>query len=110
MQVTDRIRDRTKPLQSTQSSVSTNSSAGSYQLPAINTCANTPLSRLSSPISGTISPTPRHLEEKRAQLMKEGRCFSYKEKGHIAYECFRKGIIAAISEGDSEGSDSQGKE
>ena len=110
MQATDRIRDRTKLLQSTQSSVSTNSSAGSYQLPAINTCANTPLSRLSSSISGTMSPTPRHSEEERARLMKEGRCFSCKEKGHTAYDCLRKGKIAAISEGVSEGSDSQGKE
>ena len=110
MQVTDRITDRTMPLQSTQSLVFTNFSAGSYQLPAINTHANTLLSHLSSSISWTMSPTPQHSEEKRARLMKKRRCFSCKEKGHIAYDCLRKRKIAAISEGVSEGSDSQAKE
>ena len=110
MQAIDRIRDRTKLLQSTQSSVSTNSSVGSYQLPAINTRANTPLSCLSSSISGTMSSTPRHSEKERAWLMKEGRYFSCKKKDHTTYGCLKKGKIAAISEGVSEGSDSQGKE
>ena len=110
IQATDRIRDKTKPLQSTQSSISTNSSAGFYQVPTINIRANIRLSRLSSSISGTISPTPQHSDEERARLMKERRSFSCKKRGHTAYDCSRKGEIVAISEGVSEDIDSHGKE
>lgn len=41
--------------------------------------------------------------------MKEERCFSCKEKGHIVYDCSKKGKIATISEGVSEDNNSQGK-
>lgn len=41
--------------------------------------------------------------------MKEGRCFRYKKRGHIAYDCFRKEIIAAILKGICKDSHSQGK-
>ncbi len=52
----------------------------------------------------------RHLEEKRTRLIKKGKCFSCKEKGHTAYVCLKKEKIAAISEGISEDNISQGKE
>ena len=42
--------------------------------------------------------------------MKEGKCFSYKKRGHMAYDYARKEKIAAISEGLSKSSDNQGKE
>ena len=42
--------------------------------------------------------------------MKEGRCFSCKERGHTVYDCPKKVKIAAISEGIDEDSKSQGKE
>ncbi len=58
---------------------------------------------------GTMTPTPHHSDEERARLMKEGRCFSCKERGHTAYDCPRKVKIAAILEGVSEDSNSQGK-
>ena len=59
---------------------------------------------------GTMTPTPQNLDEERVRLMKEGRCFSCKERGHTAYDCPSKGKIAAILKGVSEDSDSQGKE
>ena len=34
--------------------------------------------------------------------MKKGKYFSYKKKGHIAYDYPKKGKIAAISEGVNE--------
>lgn len=41
---------------------------------------------------------PQHSKEERARLIKERRCFSYKERGYTAYDCPRKEKIAAISE------------
>ena len=41
--------------------------------------------------------------------MKKNRCFSYKKKDYTAYNCLKKGKIAAISKGISEDSNSQGK-
>ncbi len=57
-----------------------------------------------------MTPTPQYSDKKRARLMKEGRCFSCKERGHTAYDCPRKEKIAAMLEGVSKNSDSQGKE
>ena len=54
--------------------------------------------------------TPQYLDEKQAHLMRKGRCFSCKEKGHTVYDCLRKGKIAAISEGLIEDNSSQEKE
>ena len=42
--------------------------------------------------------------------MKESKCFSYKEKDHIAYNCLKKKKIAAISESVNEDNNSQRKE
>ena len=58
MQATDRIRDKTKPLQSTQTSAPTYSSTRTYQVPVTNSRANPSFSRLSSSITGTVTPTP----------------------------------------------------
>lgn len=69
-----------------------------------NSCSNTLFSRLSSFIIRTLTPTSQHSKEKQVYLMKEGRCFSCKEKGHIAYECPKKEKIVAISEGVSKDS------
>ena len=55
-------------------------------------------------------PMPQHLDEKQIRLIKEGRCFSYKKRGYIAYHCLKKGKIIAISEGVSKDSNSKGKE
>ena len=54
-------------------------------------------------------PIPRHLNEKWVQFIKEGRCFSCKEKGHTAYNCLKKGKIVAILENVRENSNNQGK-
>ena len=53
---------------------------------------------------------PQYLKEERIQLIKERRCFSYKKRGYIAYNCPKKGKIAAISKGVSKGSNNQEKE
>lgn len=42
--------------------------------------------------------------------MKEGRCFSCKEKGYIIYDYLKKEKIAGILEGISQDSNSQRKE
>ena len=112
MQAIDRIRDRTKPqaTQPTPASVSIREVVHPYQRPVTNTRANSSFSRLSNSIMGTMTPMPQHSNEKRARLMKEGKYFSCKERGHTTYDCLKKGKIAAISEGVSEDSDSQGKE
>ena len=110
MQATDRIRDKTKPLQSTQTSTPTYSSTKTYQVLITNSCTNTSFSRLSSAITGTVTPTPQHLEEEQARLIKEGRCFSFKERGHTAYDYPKKRKIAAILEGVNEDSNNQEKE
>ena len=106
MQIIDRIRDRTKFLQLTQFSVSTYPRIQTYQVSITNSCANTFFSCLSSFIMGTVTPTPRHSEEKQARLMKKSRCFSCKKKGHIANNCSKKGKIAVILEGVSKNSNS----
>lgn len=53
----------------------------------------------------------QYSEEEQVRLTKKGRCFSYREKGYIhAYNYSKKEKIAAISEGISENSNSQGKD
>lgn len=110
MQATDRIRDRTKPIQTSSTSVFIRPVAAPYQRPVTNTRANTSFSRLSSSILGTMTPMPQHSDKEQARLMKEGRCFSCKERGHTAYEYPRKGKIATISKSLIEDNSSQGKE
>ncbi len=112
MQATDRIRDRIKPqaIQATPASASMRQVTHSYQRPVTNTCANTSFLRLSSSIIRIMTPTLQYSDKKQARLIKEGRCFSCKERGHTAYDCPRKGKIVAILESINEDSDSQGKE
>ena len=57
MQATDRIRDKTKPLQSTQTSAPIYSSTRTYQVLVTNSRANPSFSRLSSSIIRTVTPT-----------------------------------------------------
>lgn len=110
MQVTDRIRDKTKALQSISTPALTYSNTRTHQVFVTNSRTNTPFSRLSSSIMGTFTLTPQQSEKEQARLMKEGRYFSCKKKCHTVYDCPKKGIIAAISNSGSEDSDSQGKE
>ncbi len=58
---------------------------------------------------GIITLTPQHSDEERVRLMKEGRYFNCKERGHTAYDCPKKGKIAAISEDVSKDNDSKRK-
>ena len=58
MQAIDRIRDRTKFLQLTQTSASIYLSTKIYPVSVTNSCANTFLSHFSSSIMEIITPTP----------------------------------------------------
>ena len=57
MQATDKIKNRTKLLQSTQTLASIYSSTKTYQVFIINNYANISFSRLSSSIMGIVMPT-----------------------------------------------------
>ena len=94
IQAIDRIKDRTKLLQSTQTSAPTYSSTKIYQMPITNSCANLSFCRLSSSIMRTVTPTPCHLEQEQTRLMKESKCFSCKKRGYTAYDCSKKRKIA----------------
>ena len=111
MQAIDKIRDRIKPqtIGATPASASMRQVIYFYQRQVTNTRANTSFLRLFSSITGTIILTSQYLDEEQARLMKEGRCFSYKEGGHTTYDCPKKGKITAILEGIGKNSDSQGK-
>lgn len=52
----------------------------------------------------------QHSDEEQTHLIKKGRRFSYKKKRHTAYDCLRKGKIAAFSESVGEDNDNQEKE
>ncbi len=112
MQAIDRIRDRIKPQATwaTPASTSIRQVTYPYQRLVTNTYVNTLFLRFSSSITGTITPRPQHSDEEQVRLMREGRCFSCKERGHTAYDCPRKGKIAALSESISKDSNSQEKE
>ncbi len=112
MQIIDRIRDRTKPQasQTTSASVFLRQVAHLYQRSVTNTRTNTLFLCFSSSIMGTMILMPQYWDKKQAHLMKEGRCFSCKEKGYTTYNYLKKGKITAISEGVSKDSDSQKKE
>ena len=110
MQATDRIRDRTKPLQSTQISAFTCLSTKIYQVFVTNSHPNISFSCLFSSIIETITPTLQYSEEEQARLIKKGRCFSCKEKGYNTYDYSKKKKIAAISDSVSKDSNCQGKE
>lgn len=110
MQTTDRIWDITKFFQSISNSASTYSNAKIYQVPIINSRDKIFFSRFSSFIMGSLTLTSWHLEEKWACLIKESKYFSFKEKWHIPYDCFKKKKIAAITKYVSENNNSEKKE
>ncbi len=56
---------------------------------------------------------PRNLDTEISQLMKEGRCFNYKKKGHTMLNCLEKvkvSIITDASNIDNIDNIDQGKE
>ena len=64
MQITNRIRDITKPLQPTLNSTIILPYAQPYQVFVTNSHTNTSFSNLSNSITGTLLPMPQYLEEK----------------------------------------------
>ena len=109
MQARNRIRNRTKPLQLTETLASIYSNTKIYQLSITNSYNNTSFSCLSSSMTRIITPTLQDLKEKQTRLIKESRYFSCKKKGHNTYNCLKKGRIAAISKNISKKSNNQEK-
>ena len=57
---------------------------------------NTFFSHLSNTLWETTTLTTRNLDAETLWLMKEGRCFNYKGKGHIILNCPENAKISAI--------------
>ena len=99
MQATDRIRERAKSYTTLQTTVKVFLKAVtfSFRAPAIPK-ENTFFLRLSNTLQGSITPTPRNSDAEISQLMKEGRCFNCKERGHTMLNCLKKTNISAITD------------
>ena len=97
MQATDRIREKAKSSTTVQTTAKVPLKAVTFssQAPAIPN-KNTSFSRLSNTLRGSITLTPRNLDAEISQLMKEGRYFNCKEKGHTMLNCPKKANVSAI--------------
>ena len=98
MQATDRIREKTKSsiIVQTTAKVPLKAVTFSSQAPAIPN-KNTSFLRLSNTFRGFITPTPKNLDAEILQLMKEGRCFNCKERGHTMLNCLKKANVFVIT-------------
>ena len=99
MQATDRIRKKAKSstIVPTTAKVLLKAVTFSSQAPAIPN-KNTSFLHLSNTLRGSITPTPRYLDAEISQLMKEGRCFNCKERGHTMLNCPKKANVSAITD------------
>lgn len=96
MQATEKIKNKTKLLWPLPTLAPTSSNTKPYLVPIINCRTNIFFSYFSNSIMGTWTPTFQYFEEEQACLIKKNKCFSYKQKGHTAYDCPSKGKIAVI--------------
>ena len=99
MQVTDRIRKKAKSSTTVQTTAKVLLRAVTFssRAPTIPN-KNTSFSRLSNTLRGSITPTPRNLDAEISQLIKEGRCFNYKERGHTMLNCPEKAKVSTITD------------
>ena len=99
MQATDRIREKAKSFITVQTTAKVPLKAVTFssRAPAIPN-KNTSFLRLSNTLQGSITPTPRNLDVEISQLIKEGRCFNCKERGHTMLDCPKKVNISAITD------------
>ena len=99
MQATNRIRKKAKSFTTIQIIVNvllravTNSSKAF----AISN-QNTFFLRLFNTLQGSITPTPRNLDVKISQLMKKGKCFNCKKRGHTMLNCLKKAKVFTITD------------
>ena len=99
MQATDWIREKAKSSTTVQTTANVPLKAitSSSRAPIISN-NNTTFSRLSNTIRGTITPTPRNSDAEISRLMKEGRCFNCKGRGHTMLDCPEKAKVSAITD------------
>ena len=90
MQVTNKIRNKTKLLQLILTSAPTYLNAKTYKVFITNNCTNTSFFYLSSSITRILILASQNLNEKQIYLIKKNRCFSYKEKRHTTYNYSKK--------------------
>ena len=98
MQATNRIRDRIKPQTTQITSISIRLVTLLYQKSVITIYANILFLRFSISIMRIMTSTPQYLDEKQVHQIKEGRCFSCKEKNHTLFDYSRKEKIVVILE------------
>ena len=99
MQATNWIKEKAKSSTTVQitAKVLLKAVTFSSRVPAIPN-KNTSFSRLSNTLQGSITLTPRNLDVEISQLMKEGRCFNCKERGHTMLNCLKKANVSAITD------------
>ena len=99
MQATDRIREKAKSSTTvrTTANVPLRAVTSSSRAPIVSN-NNTSFSRLSNTLRGTITPTPQNSDAEISRLMKEGRCFNCKGRGHTILNCPEKAKISAITD------------
>ena len=99
MQATDRIKEKAKSstIVQTTAKVPLRAVTFSFRAPAIHN-KNTSFSRLSNTLRGSITPTPRNSDVETSQLIKEGRCFNCKGRGHTMLNCSEKAKVSAITD------------
>ncbi len=97
MQVTDRIKEKAKSSTTvrTTANVLLRAVTGSSRAPAIPN-KNTSFLCLSNILQESIIPTPRNLDAKILQLIKEGRCFKCEERGYTMLNCPEKAKVSII--------------
>ena len=99
MQATDRIRKKAKSSTTVQTIAKVPLKAVIFfsRAPAIPN-KNTSFLHLFNTLRGSITPTPRNLDAEISQLMKEGRCFNCKERGHTMLNCPKKANVSIITD------------
>ena len=98
MQAIDRIRKKTKSstIVQTTANISLRAVTGSSRAPVSHN--NTSFSCLSNSLQGTITATPCNSDAERSRLIKEGRCFNCKGRGHTILNCLEKAKVSAITD------------
>ncbi len=99
IQATDQIKEKAKSFTTvrTTANVFLRAVTGSSRAPAIPN-KNTSFLHLFNTLRGFITLTPRNSDAKISQLMKEGRCFNYKGRGHTMLNCPENAKVSAITD------------
>ena len=99
MQATDRIREKAKSSITVQTTAEVPLKAVTFSSRALAIPnKNTFFLRLYNILRRSITLMPRNLDAEISQLMKEGRCFNCKERGHIMLNCPKKANVSVITD------------